>query len=410
MKLNIYTISLYLFLVSIALFRLPYVYLFPGISSAFLTTQAVARVLLVLSLCIGLVFTKKKIQFNKDGVIINILLLAFLGISSLSILSAQNIDAFIGRYKDFVIGILAFYTFYLFRKEEKKIAFSLLITMPVMILYQLILLYGGSLNDFLIPLIYQRHFDILSYNLDRGRIYVDSYDEAFIPLIVTVTAFRSKGKTLLSLLLVSLLSFLAFIANFRTRIGMLFIGLLGSFVVANRKVTHRTFGIFLVLAICGIVTGIIAAYVSGAVFYERFILTDEENIVTIDSRYDQVNMALLMGFASPFGVGLGNYYDNLPNNKFKSLSPPPAANISAREYIHNNVATIIAESGYIAFGLFVLLLLKFMQSDFKTMQEKNNYKRAFVFAFWSLFFYGFFNPPIPISYQVLFWGMRGLLV
>lgn len=409
-NVNIYTLSLYVFLISIALFRLPYIYLFPGVTNPFLTSQALARILLITSLFLGLLLARKSIKFSEDGQQINLVLLAFFATSSLSVLYAQNLDAFITRYKDFVIGMLAFYTFYLFKREEKKIVLSFIVTMPIMIIYQFLLLYGGGIASFITPFIYQRHLDILSYNLDRGRIYIDTYDEAFIPMVFVVFKFKSKVQIIVALLLVSSLSFLAFISSFRTRIGMLAIGLLGSFAVFNRKLSQRIIFLFFALAILGIIASLISGYTTGSRFYERFLLSDQQDIATITSRFDQINIALYMGFVSPFGVGLGNYYDNLPSNKIKSLTALAAAEISAREYIHNNFATVIAESGYIAFFLYLLLLIKFMQMDRRIMKENDYYKRSFVVAFWSLFFYGFFNPPIPISYQVLFWGMRGLLV
>lgn len=411
MKQSIYIISLSIFLISIALFRLPYLYLFPGISSAFLTTQSVARILLVMGFCIGVIFFKKKIHFSKDGVVINLLVLGFFLVSSLSILYAQNLESFIVRYKDFIIGIVSFYTFYFFRNEKKKIVYALIITMPIMIMYQLILLYGNVLHDYIIPLIYQKHFDIVSYNLSRGRIYVDSYDEAFIPMIFLVFTFKKRIHTFWGYVMLGCLSFLAFISNFRTRIGMLGIGIIGIFIVFRERIQKKFLFFFMLLLGTSVLISTIFSMTLGANFLDRFFLRDEiQDIATIETRVDQIFTALPMGFISPFGVGLGNYYDNLPNNKIKSYALIDPANVSAREYIHNNLATVIAESGYIAFIIFLLLLVKFMQNDYEVMKKKNYYKRAFVFAFWTLFFFGFFNPPIPISYQVLFWGMRGLLV
>lgn len=400
---------LYLFLVSIALFRLPYIYLIPGATNAFLTSQSLGRVLLVLSLVFGF-FILGGIKFTtKRAKTTNILLLAFLFISSLSIFYAQNTEAFITRYKDFLIGIIAFYAFYLFRNEEKKIAITLVLTMPVMIIYQLILLSSDMLSGLIQSLIYQKHFDILTYNLQRGRIYVDTYDEAFIPVIFAIFKLKNSAQTIILLLFTSALSSLAFMSNFRTRIGMLIIGWVS--VVLLFKNRGKILFFLLAIFFCAVMASFISFNKFGFTFYERFLLNDNrEDVITVYSRVDQINSALIMGFTSPLGVGLGNYYDNLRNNNTQSFLVTLPTGVSGREYVHNNLATVIAETGYIAFVLYLFLIVQFMLNDYKIMKERGKYKKAFVFAFWSLFFYGLFNPPIPISYQVLFWGMRGLLV
>lgn len=403
-------IFLLLFLSSIVLFRMPYLYLLPSFPSAFLTTWAVARIFLMISLVGGMFFAGRNMNFSKDGKEISTLLLCFFAISSLSIFSAQNIDAFISRYKDFLIGIVAFYTFYFYRYEEKKIMLSLVISIPFMIVYQFVLLYGGILGEFIKTLIYQKQLDIVSYNLDRGRVYVDSYDEAFIPVMFQFLSNKSKKETIYSYILLSLLSFLAFISNFRTRIIMLAIGISSIMITTRNNHTRRLFFISMTVVFTIFITTSIAFAKYESFFFDRFFLQDnQQDVSSIYTRLDQIEVSLSMGLISPFGVGLGNYYDNLPNKVLKTMQPIPEGVMSARENIHNNLATVLAESGYIALFIFVLLLIKFIILDIKTMKDNSYNKRCFVIAFWSLFFFGLLNPPIPTSYQVLFWGMRGLL-
>jgi len=120
-----------------------------------------------------------------------------------------------------------------------------------------------------------------------------------------------------------------------------------------------------------------------------------------------------VGRVSFLGAGLGNYYDNLSNQeKFGNslLSRFDVLNQRAQEYVHNIFGLIISESGYISFFVFLLILLFFIKDDFKILLGKNNYQKAIIISFWSLFSYALFNPAIPGSYQFLFWGLRGILL
>lgn len=402
---------IYIFLTSVALFRLPYLYIIPGIKSEFLTSQSLARILLGIAFIWGL-YAKRGLKFvSKQSKLINITLLAFFLISSLSVIYAINMDAFLNRYKDFLVGIVAFYTFYLFKEHEKKIAITLLITIPIMIIYQFILLSDNFLSQLLQQLIYQRHYDIVIYNLERNRIYVDVFDEAFIPLLFVVFQSFQGLKRFIFYPSAIVISYLAFISNFRTRLLMLVLGFVGLIFVQNRNRLKSIIILGALVLSVGFFVSSTAGLLNSYSFYDRLLFSDEiEDVESITSRYDQIQTTLYIGTISPLGAGLGNFYDNLPvAEKDFSQSAPPAE-VSAKEYVHNNLATVIAESGYIAFALFAFLLIQFAVADIKTLTTKDGYKKAFVFAFWSLFLYGFFNPPIPVSYQVLFWGMRGLLL
>ena len=70
----------------------------------------------------------------------------------------------------------------------------------------------------------------------------------------------------------------------------------------------------------------------------------------------------------------------------------------------------MVDSGYLIFLVFVVLLAVFFVGDTKLFRSKKNHMKAFIVAFWVIFCWGLFNPPVSGTYQVLFWGFRGLLL
>lgn len=408
---SFYFISLYLFLFAIIVIRLPNIYFLPFVTSGLFTTQAIARAIFIVLFIAGFFFYRQKSAISKNSIMVIILLLGFLITSSLSILWAQNLEAFFIRYKDLVIGILSFFVFKTFASEKKKIVIALLIPIPINILYQSLLIYGKNVFFILENLVYQKHFDLVSYNLHRGRIYMDVYDEAFLPLIVLILQTKKKLNIFLAVVSLFFISAFAFLSNFRTRILMLMIGLISSFVILQ-KVTIKKIGYFFVFIIfVGFIVSFLSSFKWGYSFYDRFLFSNiRTDIQTVFSRYEQIGNALDMGFVSPFGVGLGNYYDILITQRGAYYAYITSDSKStAYQNIHNNFAIIIAESGYITFIFYFLLMAKFAAMDYKTLGGKDMYKKSFVISFWMLFFFGLFNPPIPGSYQILFWGIRGLL-
>ena len=409
-----YSLSLYSFLLAIIFFRLPNIYFLPFVTSGIFTTQAIARVLLIVVFFGGFFIYKRSFFQNKESRIITILLLCFFLSSSLSIIATQNLDIFFTRYKDLVIGIMAFFVFQYFIFEKKKIVIALLITIPFNIVYQLVLLYGE--NSFLVVknFIYEKHFELVYYNLKRGRIYMDVYDEAFLPLLFLFLDRKKKLQFFLVSIPILFIAYLAFMCNFRTRILMFFLGFFGSLAILGKISIKRILMVLVMVSLFGSIVIIFFSNSVGLRFYDRFLLSNQaEDISSIKSRYWQIDDALEMGITSPFGVGLGNYYDNMKEGKGKSVYDafsPVLKDRTAHQYIHNNFAMVIGESGYISFFFYCLLMIKFAQIDYKTLKEKDNYKKSFVISFWLLFFFGLLNPPIPGSYQILFWGVRGLLM
>ena len=110
---------------------------------------------------------------------------------------------------------------------------------------------------------------------------------------------------------------------------------------------------------------------------------------------------------------MGNYFENLPNSRKKRASSfhDQVLIKESMEAIHNNFATVFAETGALGFVVYVLILFSFVKRDVLLFLRENNHdQKLLAISFWTLFIYGLFNPSISIGYQVVFWATRGLLI
>ncbi len=413
-------IFLYLFLISIFFFKIPNFYIIPFFKSAFVTTQALARILLFLVFCFQLTghfLRKEQIFFDKNSKITIKFILIFFILQTLSIFVIINPLAFLSRYKDVLISLIGFFTFFFYRKYLREITVVLLLSVIANFLYQsLIVFYQDFFVVYLSPFIYQKHIDLVIAKLQEGKIYTDTYDEIVLPLLFIFPFIEKKSIKSLSFYgFFMIISAFSFLSNIRTRLLMLFISFIGTILVFKKIAFKKIFIVTLSVLVMGFLINNVMRYFVGYSFVDRLIFENEiSDVAPVNYRLVQIKNALEMGKSSLFGVGLGNYYDNLgsadKNNSILVNKTQLPARQGAQEFVHNIFGAILAESGYMSLFVFLLILFLFIRRDIYLIKKGKNYEKAFIIAFWSLFSYGLFNPILPASYQVLFWGIRGILI
>ncbi len=409
---------LWAFLLSLFFFKVPNFYIIPFFKNAFLTTQAIARVLGLIAFIYGVVRntkSKKPIIVTKTQITVVSLVVLFFCIQSFSVLSVINISSFLSRYKDIVIGIVFFFLFYFYKRERKPIIVVFILSVALNSLYQYsIVFHRQFFIHYIGPFIYDKHLNFILSNLTRDRVYADIYDEIVIPFMAVPLAFKRINNRVVKYFVFIVTTVFSLLSNFRSRILMLMTACFGS-VIAFRKVGIKKIVAFILMVL---VLGYLANYflfnTIGFSFYDRLIMNDQsEDVNSISSRITQVQTAFDMAWKTPLGVGLGNFYDNLPNTKTSSIYLFSWMNLEdkgAKEFVHNIFGSVVVESGYISLLVFILLLSLFIRDDLRIIRKGQDFEKAAVIAFWTLFSYGMFNPIVPASYQVLFWGMRGLLL
>ena len=407
-----------LFLISIFLFRIPNFYIFPFIRSAFLTTQAVARVLSILVLLWN-VYSYFKYK-NKSSIIspsltLNLILL-FLFVESASIVSAINIDAFIQRYKDVLIGVSFFINGYVYKKKIYEIFLILLIPLPINIIYEIFMyFFPQSFIKFGSFLIYDKHFNLVLFNISRGRTYIEAFNEISLPFLFF---YINKNKVsryikIISFILVILILSCAYMSSWRIRVVMALFGCIISMIFFQRK----NFTIILVMIFSIFFLGFFINYLSlrstNVSFVSRFIDEDPINGVnkTIDFRLGQIYNASELSKKSLLGVGLGNYFDNLSSNSKKYINLQKFdESKTALEFVHNSFGSAMAELGMVGLVVYIILILRFAISDLYRLLSKNELFKVPILAFWTLFIFGLFNPINIGSYQVFFLMLRAFLL
>jgi hypothetical protein len=399
-----------LFLLSVLFFKIPNFYILPFLKISFLTSQALSRIIL-LFLFFKIYFFNRKIFNELKNKAIFWLIVFFFVIQSISIIPAINIPNFWARYKDISIALTSFFVFYFYKKEHKKIINIFLLSVFINAIYQFLLIYSGNIKELLSTIIYQKHFDLVLAKLEnQGRLYIDSYDEILIPFLF----LENNLNWLIKIFLISLILFFSYISNIRSRILMVLVSFLLSLFFIKKIKFEKIFAVFFAFLIIGFLASQFSFYFFKESFIDRIFFAEEsKDIEPINFRKNQIFKSLEVGRVSFFGAGLGNYYDNLSNQEKLGnslLSRFYVLNQGAQEYVHNIFGLIISESGYFSFFVFLLILLFFIKNDFKILLNNNDYKKAIIISFWSLFSYGLFNPIVPGSYQFLFWGLRGLLL
>ena len=216
----------YLFLISIFLFKIPNFYIFIFFKNPFFTSQALARLLIVINFLFNtyLYLMKKNKNFLlfKNKKLINFILIFFI-IQSFSIFSAINLGSFLSRYKDIVISLLFFVSASFYKNKFKKIVLVLLLGTLLNIIFQFIIV---ARADFFIEVvsgfIYQKHLDYVLANLDRNRIYIDTFDEIMVPFLFSSFIVKRPFVNILAKACLILITVFSLLSNFRTRILMVF--------------------------------------------------------------------------------------------------------------------------------------------------------------------------------------------
>jgi len=393
---------------AIFLFRIPSFYFFPLVKADLLTTQVLARVIVfMISLYLLLI---KKVTPKKT---LTLFLVSLYFISqSISILLAVNMSSFLSQYKDVVIGILAFYCFNHFQSRYRAIYPWLIIPIFINLIYQYLLIFVPSSVKILEQLVYQKYWGLVIQKLDRGQVYLEVFDEAFVPLLIFQSFDGQIWQKSMGIFATILITFFSFISNIRTRILLILISLIGTVLLR----LNRGLIIFSLFSLIGVavVVNILSVKLQQFSFFDRITLQNEaEDVSTLTARRDQIYQSFEMGQKNITGVGLGNYYDNLFlafKRPPKSMSWQNVAETKAVMFVHNVIGSTYAETGIIGLACYLIMLISFLRDDYWVWKGRNRYKASLIIGFWILFTFGMLNPPLSGSYQFLFWGIRGWLL
>ena len=413
------------FLLCLFLIRIPPLYPFFLIKNNILMSYGIVGIITAMLFFFILV---KVLKRDKTFVIKNnntksllIFFLIYFAFQTVSIVNAFSLGDFVHDYKNiFIAGLFLFVT--VFMKEKVRNFHSKIIVIFFAagifnFFYQLLIFFTPDLFKTLGGMfIYSGHLNLVLANMQRGRIFIETYDEILTPFIfIFFLKMKKNNRNILFVLLLLMMVILpSFLSDFRTRILMLVFSFIASVVLFQRTKIFRL-SIFIFLLAVIYLAYFILNSTYGYSFIDRLNFQSQtQDVETIDFRLKNILYSYDLGIKNPItGVGLGNYYANLPIQKinYTDSNNPSAELTIASQNPHNIFAQVLSETGFLSLFFYIFMLCYFLISDFKNLRIKktNEYSKGFIISFWTLFIYSLFNPVVGLTYNMLFWMLRALI-
>ncbi|GAB4219540.1 MAG: hypothetical protein Fur009_6200 [Candidatus Microgenomates bacterium] len=355
---------------------------------------------------------KNFLKLIKENLLIKILIIFFF-FQSISILVAYSITDFLKKYIDsfyylifFINGLLIFK-----KKEERdylnffKIIFFVTI---INIIFKIFIYLDFEKFSYLFSdWINSAYINLIKANLDRGRLYFSSFDEASFPVILYLF-FLEKNiiSKILYFCFTILIILTTILTNFRTIFFMLIFSIFGSLLIFYQKFNYKSLILFIVFILIIFLNINFIKSLSYETVIDRLIL-DETQSISLISRIEQIKSSFDIALKSFLGVGLGNYY--LYTNKKPHLYLNKETKILTEEsvnYPHNIFALIVSDAGFFALFAYLSFIFTIFKDDIKNFMTKKMEIKVLIISFWSLFFYCLFNPTDFYYYNIYFFGLR----
>jgi O-antigen ligase len=406
------SISEYLFFIGIIIIQLLPINI-PIIS---VSTHIVVRLLFIFLFPIVYVAAKKnkkikileRIKTRKIIIIYGGLFFIF---QSLSIVNAIDMYGFFNRYKDVVFFYILPFIILLFLTNKgilNKIITLLLLGFLVNFLFQFIIFFLPNIFlEYAHNIIGKNAFNSVAFDIQRGRINYESYDETLVPIFIYMLL---KTNNIIFIFYILLTVIFSFISGYRIRLLTLVFSIIISMVLAFEYKKGVTFlSLFIIL-----VTVIFATPNLKLNTINRVLFPIQEDYLSIDNRIKKWNDSLSLGLSNMWtGVGLGNFYLNLPNKEkvSNSISKVVTNSLSiTKQDPHNIFFLIFAESGLLALVSYLLMILYFIKKDFTYFVNRSikplDLTMFFIISFWSLFLISQVTPTSTIKYYLYFWLYR----
>lgn len=402
------------FYLSFILIRLP-----PLLLPFGLTSHIIFRLINLIILIKLVLLDKKQISFK--GIII--LLMAFFVFQSLSVINAININTFLYFFERLITVSIFTLVSYLLIDNKKK--FGILIelislTVIINVLLELAMFFFPQLINFLYGFIHQSVLDIFVFNVNRGRLYFESYGEVFLPVILYLfIKEKNLTKKIIYWLMIDGVTLLAFWSNYRDRFVVVCFSLFVTLIIFKNdlfKIKIKQNIIFFIATVLIFFGGFVYIYqAKGYSVIDRLLLQDkEEDVNSLNFRGELMSEAVLIGKQYPiFGIGLGNFYDRLPsfmkNRRYQMIGQNKIFYDATLLYPHNLFAQIFVETGLLGLLSFMFILGYFVNKDIKILKNNKDISKALIVSFWALILYAMFNPRTYLTFYTNFFILRILI-
>lgn len=403
---NMDWISVTNLLIIIVFMNLPPMYIV-GIRSAFFTSHSIAKYLILFNfICLTAInlVRGRGLPLQKSFALV---LLGLFVMQSISIANAINVEMYLSFYKDIVMSMILFITILLIpiRKNVNRIISSILVAGAVNVLIEFFIYFFPSvIFTYLQPLIYDKVWESFVVQYNRQRYFSNFLVEVFISFIIyrLMSEKKSASKVLYSIYF-GMVSFFAYVSNWRTKLLVLFFSVIVSSLTFVKKVIVFIILLFSLFSIL-VLSDKISLNTIGTNTLDRIINFDvvrSESKDAVLSRFSYWKEAYEISLSSPLvGIGLGNYFDHSQIMKTGSIFI---------DNPHNYFMSVLVDTGFIGLLFFCLLILYFIYFDIQSLRSNQSLQQVFVIAFWSLFIFSLLNPQDFFYYYFLFWLFRGII-
>lgn len=408
-----------LLLIAIFLLRIPAFYYFP-IRSAIFTTHTLSSLFIIVLFFVNIILKTQKgsnIRLSHNIITLTIIIFYFIS-QSLSILNAINIPEYLRIYKNIIIGLMTFLIIFnsVDSKEKlNKLIATLILTIFINIIYQSGFYFKlPYLKSFMSIILYDKYLNFIELQAQRQRFFIEVYDIVLLPLIIYLSIREKKfANSFVLILLLNFAILFAFLSNYRILLGVSLFGFLFSIFLFKTFIKHKVFILIFALFLTYYFGSFIANRETGFSVVNRVLIEREEDIKSIQSRFYFWDKAVEMGRSSSFfGIGLGNYYDNLSPKYIVKLSFfDPKNNLMKVTAInpHNIFFSVFAETGLVGLLALICLLTVFIFFDIRLLKKNHPLGNSLIVSFWALFMFSLVGPTFDLQYQTLYWLLRGLI-
>ena len=413
-----------LLLLAIFLLRFPPLYFTP-IKIMFLTTHFVSVLIFIILFALlvyrGFQGGSELVPLNKE----NGLIFIFFLFLSLSVVNVIDTGSFLKIYLKIVIGLLVYLLLLRFKNDEKfsvKVIKVFLFGGVISLCGQLILLIFPDLWVKIAGmLVHKNLWQITNANLNRGRLFDDTFLEIMTPIVIYLFLKTKKHNALklFMFLLLSLTGLVVFFSNFRYRF-LVFVASIftTSFCFINlndkkmvRKIV-RIIKIVFLLFLFFFSLNFFAVKFSNHTIVDRFIEKIEyDRFSSVAWRLKMFRRSVEIANQKLMGVGLGNMFNYVSKKSLSRWGNPTLVAIAAlKSGPHNVFFQYLAAGGWGLFLVFILLLAFYLVGDIQSLlRSRDSNKKIFILVFWSLIFVVQMFPAINLTFYLLFFGLRALI-
>jgi len=320
---------------------------------------------------------------------------------------------FLSLYKNITMAIVLLIAISLYKQklDTKLFVNTLFLSVIVNLTIEALLFSNNPIFSFGFKHIVQtKYLSLFNYQLGRGRMFGDTLDEAFIPILL-INLFSSKKQIrILSFISIIFMLYLVYFSGWRTKLLIYAFELIAGCFFLLKK---RSILIFIIVIISAFILHKLPNTANTNTF-TRFLLTDEQDIKTINTRFNYWDSSLKIGLSSPIlGVGLGNYFDNLSLVEKNNNQDIPLNRIGKTIIIddpHNIFLSLFATTGLFSFLIYFVLCIRYLKYDILSFNIYLAEQKALCLGYWGFFIYALLNPWLNFYFVMMFFIMRGYLM